>query len=872
MNVIKRDGSKVPAVFDAITERNKLLCSAVYGGKSLDHILSGKKLQYITDQVVERFKDGISTIELDELTIKVCISMSTHHPDYTYLAARIMVSNLQKATSNTMVELVNSMTMYKNSKGTLNCQVSTEFIEIVKRASNQINRRINHVRDYKFTYFGIQTMQTSYLLHNIDWETSGHGKITIPVERPQYSYMRVALGIWVCQPDGTGHLADEKTFQKRLENAFIYYDLLTTHKITHASPTMFNAGTKKPQLASCFLLNMSDSINSIYDVSKDIANMSKYAGGTGLNLSHIRAYGSIIDSSGSIASGVTYPLMNKINADKGYTMREGGKRNGAYSTYLPIWHADFIEFIRLPRHTGNAHQVKDIKMAAWVSDLFMKITKKELAGEDVVWYQFSPDNADILSTTFGVEFETNYWRLVDEKKYTKTVKPSAIWVEIFKTIAQRGYPYILFKDHINNRSNLSHDMTIETSNLCAEITIPCSTTSYGTCNLGCVALASYIIPDETADNAGKVRIDWNSMISAVRTLTRGLGKVMEISYVPAQQCKVSNNRYRPIGIGIMGLADVFAMFKYSWDDIRSYELDQTIQAVVYYAAMYESVRMGSEYGNFEAFEGSAANLGLLQPDMSVRDGYLDVEWATHIEHNTNGIVTVKMWNELRESAKTHLYNGYVTANMPTATSSQNCGQNECFEPFTHNIYPRITIAGETIIMNNYLLNELDEIGMWNNDMRTNIIRNNGSIQDIKTIPENIRSRYRTARELDQRIIIKHAAMRAPFISQSQSMNLYMNKVTLKEFLTYMVYGWDNGVTTGVYYTHTSAIDTGIKSVLTASSNIIEDSPDYLKSIKLSDQYTHVDDLPETNSQLTKPEWRPLTFDLDPSDICTSCSV
>jgi ribonucleotide reductase alpha subunit len=304
---------------------------------------------------------------------------------------------------------------------------------------------------------------------------------------------------------------------------------------------------------------MSDSINSIYDVSKDIANMSKYAGGTGLNLSHIRAYGSIIDSSGSIASGVTYPLMNKINADKGYTMREGGKRNGAYSTYLPVWHSDFIEFIRLPRHTGNAHQVKDIKMAAWISDLFMKITKQELAGEDVVWYQFSPDNADILSSTYGADFETNYWRLVDEKKYTKTVKPSVIWIEIFKTIAQRGYPYILFKDHINNRSNLSHDMTIETSNLCAEITIPCSTTSYGTCNLGCVALASYVIPDETADNAGKVRMDWNSMISAVRTLTRGLGKVMEISYVPAIQCKVSNNRYRPIGIGIMRCLNIHGM-------------------------------------------------------------------------------------------------------------------------------------------------------------------------------------------------------------------------------------------------------------------------------------------------------------------------
>lgn len=872
MYVIKRDGSKVPAVFDAITERNKLLCSAVYGGKSLNHLLSKNKLQDITDQVVERFKDGISTIELDELTTKVCISMATHHPDYTYLAARILVSNLQKATSDTMLDLINSMITYKNSKGTSNYQISDEFIGIVKRASSQINRRITHVRDYKFTYFGIQTMQTSYLLHNIDWEISGHGKITIPVERPQYSYMRVALGIWVCQSDGTGHLVDEKTFQKRLENAFVYYDLLTTHKITHASPTMFNAGTKKPQLASCFLLNMDDSINSIYDISKDIANMSKYAGGTGLNLSHIRAYGSIIDSSGSIASGVTYPLMNKINADKGYTMREGGKRNGAYSTYLPVWHSDFIEFIRLPRHTGNAHQVKDIKMAAWISDLFMKITKQELAGEDVIWYQFSPDNADILSLTYGNEFETHYWRLVDEKKYTKTVKPSVIWIEIFKTIAQRGYPYILFKDHINNRSNLSHDMTIETSNLCAEITIPCSTKSYGTCNLGCVALASYVIPDETANNDGKVRMDWKSMISAVRTLTRGLGKVMEISYVPASQCKVSNDRYRPIGIGIMGLADVFAMFKYSWDDIRSYELDQAIQAVVYYAAMYESVRMGKEYGNFEAFVGSATNRGFLQPDMSVRDGYLRSDWSKYIETNTNGIITVEMWDELRENAKLHLYNGYVTANMPTATSSQNCGQNECFEPFTHNIYPRITIAGEIIIMNNYLLNELEEIGMWDNNMRMNIIMNSGSIQDITTIPSDIRSRYRTARELDQRIIIKHAAMRAPFISQSQSMNLYMNKVTLKEFLTYMVYGWDNGVTTGVYYTHTGAIDTGIKTILTASSNIIEDSPDYLKSIKLSDTYTHVDDLSETNSPLTKPVWRPLTFDLDPSDVCTSCSV
>lgn len=812
-HVVDRKGDRVPVRFDAITDRNAVLCSAAYG-RHLAHVES--LLPAITQAVVSRFQNGMTTHELDMLTAEVCAAQSTRHQDFSDLAARIIVSDLQKRTAGPMLETVRRLDAGSNARGETVSRLDPEFIGIVERAGPEIDRRLDFTRDFRFTCFGIQTMIRSYLLR-------AGGADSPTVERPQHTYMRVALALCVGQADRRGHEAPENDFRERLERAFEVYDLLSTHRLTHASPTMFNAGTKKSQLSSCYLLGVDDDLDVLLQVDKDAGMISKWAGGIGICLTPMRAEGALIKSTGGESSGLRRYVV-KLNSGQLY-VNQGGLRPGAYALYLETWHADVFTFLEMGRFKGVAVNAPDLKYALWVNDMFMEAVVEELdvkaavaRGEAVAperiaaagdWYLFSPDRAPGLEKVYGAEFRDLYTRYVAEKRYERVVKASAVITEWFKTVAQKGNPYILFKDHINAKSNLSHYRTITNSNLCAEITIPCfheegreSEAEYGTCNLAALPLASFVVPDARANNPGRVRVDWAALVAAAGVAVRNLDNVIDINFYPVEPCRRSNMKHRPVALGVMGLADVLAMFKYAYGSPEARALDRGLHAAIYYGAMKASSALGKERGNFESFPGSAAQQCLLQPDLWVEAGHLDKEWEQEIAEITGRFLTPPMWEDLRQQCCRHLRNAYVTSDMPTATSSQATGQNECFEPFTSNLYTRKTLAGEFTLLNPHLLEELEGLGLWDDEMRRALIAAAGSVQQISRVPEEVRRRYRTARELDQRLLTLHAKARNPFLSQTQSLNYFFGEPKLKDALTVIVEGWREGLTTGSYYIHT----------------------------------------------------------------------
>lgn len=811
--VVKRNGEHAPVRFDAITDRNHLLCSAAYG-RSLDFIQN--LLPAITQEVVRRFKNGMTTHDLDMLTAAVCAAQSTRHADYSDLAARIIVSDLQKRTAASFADTVHRLDSAQNAEGQNISRLAPEFVGIADRAAAEIDRRIDPARDFRFTCFGIQTMIRSYLLRE-----AGLGSAT--VERPQHAYMRVALALCVGQPDRKGHEAPEALFRERLERAFEVYDLLSTQRLTHASPTMFNAGTKHPQLSSCYLLSVDDDLNVLLQVDKDAGMISKWAGGIGVCLTRMRAEGALIKSTGGKSSGLRRYIV-KLNGGQLY-VNQGGLRPGAYALYLETWHADIFAFLEMGRFKGVAVNAPDLKYALWANDMFMEAVVEELAvasaiarGEAVDektaaaagnWYLFSPDRAPGLVAAYGDEFRALYRRYVDEGRYECVVKASAVMTEWFKTVAQRGNPYVLFKDHINRKSNLSHYRTITNSNLCSEITIPCfheegkeDEAEYGTCNLGAIPLASFVVPDARASNPGRVRVDWQALIATAGVAVRNLDNVIDINFYPVEACRRSNMQHRPVALGVMGLADVLAKFRYAYGSPEARALDRALHAAVYYGAMRASSELGKERGNFASFEGSAAWRRRLQPDLWVECGHLDEKWEDEIAAVTGGAVSPSDWAELRACCATHLRNSYVTADMPTATSSQATGQNECFEPFTSNLYTRKTLAGEFTLLNPHLLAELEAVGLWDEEMRRALIASGGSVQGIARVSPDLQRRYRTARELDQRLLTLHAKARNPFLSQTQSLNYFFGEPLLRDALTVLVKGWQEGLTTGCYYIHT----------------------------------------------------------------------
>jgi ribonucleoside-diphosphate reductase alpha subunit len=826
--VVKRDGEHAPVRFDAITDRNQVLCSAAYG-RSLDHV--EKLLPTITQEVVRRFKDGITTHDLDMLTASVCAAQSTRHQDFSDLAARIIVSDLQKSTAPSFVETVRRLDGATASDGENISRIHPEFVGISERAAIEIERRVDYGRDFRFTCFGIQTMLRSYLLREAGQESP-------TVERPQHTYMRVALALCVGQSDRKGHEAKEDVFRERLEQAFGVYDLLSTHRLTHASPTMFNAGTKTSQLSSCYLLTVDDDLDTLLQVDKDAGMISKWAGGVGICLTPMRAEGSLIKSTGGKSSGLRR-YVAKLNASQLY-INQGGLRPGAYAVYLETWHADVFTFIEMGRFKGVAVNAPDLKYALWVNDMFMEAVIEELRVKSVVarggaidekvaaaagdWHLFSPDSAPGLHECHGEEFRALHARYVAEGRHIRVVKASTIVTEWFKTVAQKGNPYILFKDHINRKSNLSHMGTITNSNLCAEITIPASNeegkpdeTEYGTCNLGALPLASFVVPDARAQNPGRVRVDWQALIAAAGIAVRNLDNVIDINFYPVEACRRSNMRHRPVALGIMGLADVLALFRYAYGSPEARALDRALHAAVYYGAMLVSSALGEERGNFASFEGSASQRGLIQPDLWVECGHLEAGWDKAVTETTGGALGPAEWANLRAVCSVHLRNSYVTADMPTATSSQATGQNECFEPFTSNLYTRKTLAGEFTLLNPHLLSELEALGLWGDEMRRALIASGGSVQGIAGVPDDLRRRYRTARELDQRLLTLHAKSRNPFLSQTQSLNYYFGEPQMKDALSILVRGWQEGLTTGSYYIHTQPAAGSAKSSVATSA-------------------------------------------------------
>jgi ribonucleoside-diphosphate reductase alpha chain len=1133
--VVKRDGRRQEAHFDKITERNRALCAATAGPtprRALARI--EPQLAGLTLEVLKRFQSGSTTHELDMLTASVCAARSARHPEYADLAARIVVSDLHKRTPESFAEAERAA-----------ARTSEELRAIAARASAEIDGRIDHARDYQFTCFGVQTMIRSYLLRT--------GGADSPIaERPQHAYMRVALALCVGAPDRRGGELPEEEFRARLGRAFEVYDLLSAFRLTHASPTMFNAGTAHPQLSSCFLLAVDDDLETILQVDKDAGMISKWAGGIGICLSRMRAEGALIRSSGGESSGLRR-LVAKLNASQLY-VNQGGLRPGAYALYLEAWHADVFAFIEMGRFKGVALSAPDVKYALWVPDLFMEALTAELAaaaararGEAADpaagdWHLFSPEQAPGLVDAYGGAFRALYARYVAEGRHARVVKASELMSAWFVTVAQKGNPYVLFKDHVNRKSNLAHYRTVTNSNLCvagetlvltdeghvpiaelaarpggrarvwngaewsdvevartaesaevlavefegggrlvctpdhkfynrhgdeiraaylaqgtvlecprrfpvvygtgpdlddqaaasrlyfsgmaavlgvvrfvdndaaytpirarmpraadsdrlplgaktilrsaqescgegagyvaavatnppinaaigarlawlagfldgmasnvnggdlrlecpapaanvlskavllmqtlgvrphvyaqkasfvlelsvndvcglaslglpalvcesakltprppkgpklacggatikrverlpdkvptycfaepkrhrgvfngiltgqcAEITIPCfreegrpEAAEYGTCNLAAIPLASFVGP-AAAEGAGgdasgprpASRVRWLDLARAVRAAARNLDAVVDLTYYPVEPCRRSNLKHRPLAIGVMGLADVFAALGLAYGSREACALDRALHAFIYYHAMAESAELGRAKGSHESFAGSPAAQGRLQPDLWVECGHLSANWAAEVEEATGGALAAADWDRLRAASRAHLRNAYVTADMPTATSSQVTGQNECFEPYTSNLYTRKTLAGEFTILNPHLFAELDRRGLWDDGMVRALIASGGSVRDAERfpafarIPDDVRRRFRTARELDQRLLTRHAAARNPFLSQTQSLNYYFGEPRFRDALTVIVEGWRLGLTTGSYYIHTA---------------------------------------------------------------------
>lgn len=809
--VITRSGDREELRYDRITDRNKLLTSSVFGGRDLAYVR--KRLPGVTRDVVIRFQNGMTTHDLDMVTAEILASRATHHPDYSDLAARILISDHQKSTPDTFLGAVERIAEANPRR------FSAEFLAVVRRpgVAAAIDERIDHTRDFLLDYFGFLTAKRSYLFRETDRDSP-------TVERPQYAHMRVALQLCVLR-GASGNAAElpEAEFNECLERAFRVYDLMSTQKLSHASPTVFNSGTARPQLASCFLMAVDDDLRVLANVVRDLILISAAAGGIGLSLDPMRAEGSLIKSTGGQSTGIRM-YVNLLDAARQYA-NQGNLRPGALAVSLGPDHADIFTFLEMGRLTDyGTVNTPDLKFALYVSDLFMEATVAELreavkpeaerdpaAGD---WHLFSPDEAPGLYSSYGEKYRALHAQYVREKRYRSVVKASDIWKAWLETVRQRGAPYVLFKDHLNHKSNLTIDeegeqRTCTHSNLCAEITIPAvnkegdpDNAMYGTCNLGAVPLLKFVVADVRGP-AG-VRLDWAGIADTAGEIAENLDNLIDSNYYPVEPCRRSNNAFRPIAIGVIGVQNVLHAFRYAYGSPEALALDQAIRAAIYYGAMRRSVALGKSRGNYPKFAGSRAQRGQIQPDLWVEHGHLDAGWAARVEATTGGFLTPAMWDALREDAKVHLRNGYVTAEMPTATTSQFLGQNECGEPLTSNAYTRSTLAGEVTMLSRDLQRELTALGHWNDATRRNLIAAGGSVQAMDYLPKELRFRYRTAREIPQESLIDHAAACGPFLSQTRSQNLYFDKLTLRGVLTALIRAWRLGNTTGVYYTHTSA--------------------------------------------------------------------
>jgi ribonucleoside-diphosphate reductase alpha subunit len=745
MKVIKRDGKSEDVSFDKVLQRIRKAAKGLQVNPDA-----------LAQQVLGQIIDGVHTSELDELTAQLAASLCTNHPDYGTLAARIAISNHHKQTSSSFTEVMEGLANQKMPKtGETTSIIHPELLEVIRKHGPAIDAEINYDRDYVFDYFGFKTLEKSYLLKDTSMKV---------VERPQHLWMRVALALWGAVD---------------LKRAFETYEMLSLKRFTHATPTLFNAGTPRQQLSSCFLLAMADdSIAGIYKTLGDCAAISKYAGGIGLHIHNIRARGALIRGTNGTSNGLV-PMLRVFNNTARYVDQGGGKRNGSFAMYLEPWHADVEDFLKMKLNTGaEEERARDLFYALWIPDLFME--RVEADGE---WTLFCPNEAPGLADVWGDAFNELYTRYEREGRGRKTVSAQKLWFQILDSQMETGTPYILFKDAANRKSNQQNLGTIKSSNLCTEIIEYSSSEETAVCNLASIALPAFV-------RGGA--FDFKALQDTTRVAIRNLNRVIDINFYPTPETKRSNMRHRPVGLGCQGLADVFALLGLAWESEEASRLNQLIFEHMYYAAVDESMRWAISDGYYETFPGSPASEGKLQPDLwnvvpiTEKEGTLD-------------------WAGLRSRVKEHgLRNSLLLAPMPTASTSQILGYNECFEPFTTNIYTRRTLAGEFIVVNKYLMADLMKLGLWNDAMKQRIVAMNGSIQEIAEIPESIRVLYKTSWELKQRTLIDMAAARGAFICQSQSLNLFVADSTYAKLTSMHFYSWKKGLKTGCYYLRTKA--------------------------------------------------------------------
>ncbi|PWJ43285.1 ribonucleoside-diphosphate reductase subunit alpha [Sediminitomix flava] len=749
MLVIKRDGRRESVKFDKITTRIENLCDGL-DRRFIEPIEVAKK-------VINGLYDGVTTVQLDHLAAEVAASLTTKHPDYAKLASRITITNLHKETSPSFSNTMKRLYTYEDEITQENAaMISKEAYEVIRNNASRLDKAIDHSRDFEFDYFGYKTLERSYLLKI-------NGRI---VERPQHMLMRVAVGI---------HLDD-------IDAAIETYQLMSEKWFIHATPTLFNAATPKPQMSSCFLLTMKeDSIEGIYDTLKQCSLISQSAGGIGLSIHKIRATGSYIKGTNGTSNGII-PMLRVFNDTARYVDQGGGKRKGAFAIYLEPWHADVFEFLELKKNHGKEEmRARDLFYALWISDLFMKRVE---ANEE--WSLFCPNEAPGLADCYGKEFERLYEKYEREGKARKTVRAQDLWFSIIESQIETGTPYMLYKDAANKKSNQKNIGTIRSSNLCTEIMEYTAPDEIAVCNLASVSLPKYI-------NNGQ--FDHQRLFDVVKVMTRNLNKIIDGNYYPVPEARNSNLRHRPIGLGVQGLADTFQLLRMPFDSEEAKGLNEAIFETIYFASLTASMELAKKDGAYKSFEGSPASKGILQFDM----------W--------NVVPKSERWDwiSLKRAIKQHgLRNSLLLAPMPTASTSQILGNNECFEPYTSNIYNRRVLSGEFAIVNKHLLRDLIELGLWNDEMKNELIAENGSIQNISRIPQNLKDLYKTSWELSQKSIIDMAADRGAYICQSQSLNLFVSDPNFGKLTSMHFYAWKKGLKTGMYYLRTKAATDAIK--------------------------------------------------------------
>uniref|UniRef100_H3D2J8 Ribonucleoside-diphosphate reductase n=1 Tax=Tetraodon nigroviridis TaxID=99883 RepID=H3D2J8_TETNG len=743
MHVIKRDGRQEAVSFDKITSRVQKLC---YGLNS-EFVDPAQ----ITLKVIQGLYSGVTTAELDTLAAETAATLTTKHPDYAILAARIAVSNLHKETKKVFSDVMEDLYNYVNPLNKLHSpMISKETLHIIRENKARLNSAIIYDRDFSYNFFGFKTLERSYLLKI-------NGKAVV-AERPQHMLMRVAVGI---------HQAD-------MEAAIETYNLLSERWFTHASPTLFNAGTNRSQLSSCFLLTMKDdSIEGIYDTLKQCALVSKSAGGIGLAVSCIRATGSYIAGTNGKSNGLV-PMLRVYNNTARYVDQGGNKRPGAFAVYLEPWHSDVFDFLELKKNTGKEEQrARDLFFALWIPDLFMKRVE---SNQD--WSLMCPSECPGLTDCWGEEFEELYTRYEKEGRAKRVVKAQQLWYAIIESQTETGTPYMLYKDACNRKSNQQNLGTIRCSNLCTEIVEYTSKDEVAVCNLASIALNMYVTPQRT--------YDFHKLASVTKTIVKNLNKIIDINYYPVPEAKRSNLRHRPIGIGVQGLADAFILMRHPYESPEAQLLNTQIFETIYHAALEASCELAAEFGPYQTYAGSPVSRGVLQYDM----------WG-------KTPTDLWDWTALKEKIAKHgVRNSLLLAPMPTASTAQILGNNESFEAYTSNIYTRRVLSGEFQIVNPHLLKDLTERGLWSDGMKNQLIAHNGSIQNIPEIPDDLKQLYKTVWEISQKTVLKMAADRGAFIDQSQSLNIHIAEPNYGKLTSMHFYGWKLGLKTGMYYLRT----------------------------------------------------------------------